>query len=153
MWRSFFWWCVFSLQDREGSPGTVIRGQAEFCLKCEWANFHQPPLMLGEVPGATACQGSSLEDGLPSKKKKKNIKYIEKKKKKKQQARHCIVWQCFLFYSVLLFLCVKFININEQNLYNPHTPPREAPASSATSFLSFFIFFYPLFFFLSFLLG
>lgn len=38
-----FWWCVFSLQDREGGPSTVIRGQAKFCLKCEWANFHQPP--------------------------------------------------------------------------------------------------------------
>lgn len=41
--------------------------------------------MLGEVPGATACQGSSLEDG-GCLQKKKNIKYIEKKKEEEEEA-------------------------------------------------------------------
>lgn len=43
---------------------TVISVQAQFCLKCERANFPRGSLCLsalGEVPGAAARQGSSLK--------------------------------------------------------------------------------------------
>lgn len=113
-----------------GSRGTVIRGQAEFCLKCEWANFHRAPSTLGEVPGAAACQGSSLKRRLPS----KNIKSRGTKKKRKKRRRHasCISWRCFSF--VLSHrTSAKFININEQNVYKAHAPPCEAPTRLFTS--------------------
>lgn len=47
-----------------GVVATVISDQAQFCLKCERANFPRGFLSLsalGEVPGAAARQGSSLK--------------------------------------------------------------------------------------------
>ena len=59
--------------------------------------------MLGEVPGATACQGSSLEDGLPSKK----IKYIGKKKKKQEEEEAGTPLHLVAVFSLLFFFIIS----------------------------------------------
>lgn len=141
-----FWWCVFSPQDCEGGPGTVIRGQAKFCLKCEWANFHRAPSMRGEVPGAIACQGSSLKDGCLQKKRRKKEKSINIYINKSRHATASCGNVSLLFFY---YFSVKFININEQNV--PTRFSCEAPTSSLSSLFDFFLFISPSVFFFFFL--
>lgn len=95
--------------------------------------------MLGEVPGATACQGSSLEDGCLQ----KNKIYF---KKKGGTPLHLVAM--FLFSSFYYYASVKFININELNLYNPHAPSARL-AHLSLYLISFFLFYFTLFFFSS----
>lgn len=118
-----------ALQDHEGPRlsmcFTVISGWAKFCLKWEWANFDQPPYLssvapwrLGEVPGVSACQGSSLENACRLQRKWREQ---EKSKADRQARPHCVLWQCFsfIFFPFNSSLFVKCIKINEENVHNP----------------------------------
>lgn len=70
-----------------GVVATVISAQAQFCLKCERANFPRGSLSIparGEVPGARGRQGSSLKRAAAF---QTNQNCREQKKKKKRNER------------------------------------------------------------------